>query len=72
MSVKVDRCAVRIRFGDNTQTVLKVLDVCAFFESFQNASSRETRLAIPARRRHFAESSQKNGPQVWTCRPSVI
>jgi hypothetical protein len=49
-----------IRFGDNTQTVLKMLDVCAFFESFQNTSSCEMRLAFWA-----TAAICRVGPKKW-------
>jgi hypothetical protein len=39
-----------------------MLDVCAFFESFQGASSRESRLAFLGSGRHFAGSGQKKWP----------
>jgi hypothetical protein len=62
MNVKVDGSAVRIGFGDDTQAVLEVLDVCAFFESFQVASSRETHVACLGDGRNSAGSSPKKWP----------
>jgi hypothetical protein len=62
VKVKVDGSTVRIGFGDDTQTVLEVLDICAFFESFQVASSRETHVACQGDGRKSAGSSPKKWP----------
>ena len=42
MKVKIDGRAFRIGFGDDAKSVLEMLDISAFFESFQDASSRGT------------------------------
>jgi hypothetical protein len=62
VKVKVDGSAVRIGFSDDTETVLEVLDVGAFFESFQVASSRETHVACLGDGRNSAGSSPKKWP----------
>jgi hypothetical protein len=44
MEVEVNGGAVRIGFGDDTEPVLEVLDVSAFLESLQRASSIDSRI----------------------------
>jgi hypothetical protein len=59
--VKIDWGTVGIRFGNYSQAVLKVLDIRAFFECFQVASSGGTRLAFPGDLQLQQKSQKQTG-----------